>query len=64
MGHVTVSVCLDRPDAQMVGNKEADLKGDWTDVFIDLQKISGVHALYFRFQTEERIQFEQFSFIE
>ncbi len=64
MGHVTVSVCLDRPDAQMVGNKEADLKGDWTDVFIDLQKISGVHALYFRFQTEERIQFEQFSFTE
>lgn len=63
-GHVTVSVCVDTTDAKALGVGEADLKGDWTDVSIDVTEISGVHALYVRFQTKERILFESVSFME
>lgn len=64
MGKVKVSVCVDGPDAGEVGAGEIELQEGWNVLSVDLQDISGVHGLYVRFRTEERIQFESFTFIK
>ena len=64
-GKVRVSACLDRPDAGETDAGERRLEGGtWEEISLDLSRVSGEHALYFKFQTEERIQFEGFSFVE
>lgn len=62
MGKVMVSVCLDGPDSESIDVGEIKLLGTWGEVSLDLGDVSGKHALYFTFCTDERIQFESFSF--
>ena len=57
-----VSVCVDKPDGEELDGKEFHLEGDWKEVCLDISKVSGVHALYFRFQTTGPIQFENLRF--
>lgn len=62
MGKVKASVSMDRPDAEDIDTGEIKLMGTWGEVSLNLGGVSGEHALYFKFWTEERIQFESFSF--
>jgi hypothetical protein len=57
-----VSVYVDKPDGEEIDGKEFHLEGDWKEVCLDISKVSGVHALYFRFQTTGPIQFENLRF--
>lgn len=61
-GRVKVSVCLDGPDEEALAAAEEILRGDWETITLEPGEITGVHALYFRFETEEPVQFECITF--
>ena len=61
-GNVTVSICLDRPDAGKIAEGSISLHNTWETLTLAPEAISGVHALYFCFGSAEAVQFESFSF--
>ena len=61
-GNVTVSICLDRPDAGKIAEGSISLHNTWETLTLAPEAISGVHALYFCFGSAKAVQFESFSF--
>ncbi|SDA38878.1 Glycosyl hydrolases family 43 [Butyrivibrio sp. INlla18] len=63
-GAVRVKAIIDEPEGQIVGRGEICLRGsDWNELYIVADKVSGTHALYFVFESQEPVQFESFTIL-
>ncbi|MDE7418030.1 MAG: hypothetical protein K2N44_17295 [Lachnospiraceae bacterium] len=59
---VEISVRLDHLSGEEIGKNIFGLNGDWEHISIPVNPVEGVHALYFRMNPSENMQFQAFSF--